>query len=179
MVITTARPDRGTRCAFRGAVARVRVLATSGVLGTSVTPPPHDPLHPPLLDEVRPRDSPHLLRAHPTHARLELPELGETSEQERVDELSEHRAPTLLADRVHAEGVRLRLLELPGRDGFVAQLRELAQEPAAGDVLLLGRRRDVAHEGAGERALGRERVHRVPERLLVAQLVEEAPAQST
>src|SRR5215218_2663001 len=53
---TPARPERGTRRAFRGAVARVRVLATSGVLGTSVVvyfrhapfPPPKSSLPSPV-----------------------------------------------------------------------------------------------------------------------------------
>src|SRR5262245_59407176 len=82
-------------------------------------------------------------------------------------------------DRMRADRVALRSRELFIRHVFLAKTTELREQTLTCRVFLFGRRRDVRPERPNETAIGRKRVHRVAQRSLVAQLVEEPAAQPT
>src|SRR5260221_165850 len=146
------------------------------VVGFTLYPSPSGviPLDASGLDEVVARDRLHLRRGHGTNARVVLGKLRETAEEIRIHHVAEHCAAALLANCMGADRVGLRLLELARCHRFIAQAGKFAEQPRPRDLLQLGRRGDVRHERTGERPLHRACVHRIRQRLLVAQLIEEA-----
>ena len=117
-------------------------------------------------------DTPQLLLAHHLKA-LKLPTI-----LREYDKLAQQCAAAFLADGVGADHVLLGARELFVQYEIVAQLTELGEKTRARDSLFLGRCRDVLHEYPGQPFLARRRLHSVGERLFVAQLVEEASAES-
>src|SRR3954468_10865726 len=73
---------------------------------------PHDAFDAPARIEVALRHFPHGLGGYGVHPSIVLEQLAQRSEEIRIDEVTKHRSPALLPDRVHADRVLLRALEL-------------------------------------------------------------------
>ena len=106
---------------------------------------------------------------------LQLPQPG--PKHPRVNHVAENSAPALLPDGVRSDGVALGALELLRRDRLLSKPGELGKKSGSRDVLLFRRRGDVRHERAGQLVLAAVGVDGVGERLAVAQLIEETPAE--
>src|SRR4051812_39325919 len=78
---------------------------------------------------------------------------------------------------MHTDGVRLRAFQFSRRDAVLANLPELIEQTGPRRVFLAWRRSDVRDERTALPAFGQERVNRVAQRALLAQLVEEAPTE--
>src|SRR4051812_16162446 len=105
-----------------------------------------DRIHASFGIEVALRDPLDVRQGHAPDILVDLVELPQRSEHERVDNLAQHGATALHSDLVDTHGISLRALELFGRYAAVANLPELVEQSGPRRLLLVGRSRDVGDE---------------------------------
>src|SRR5687767_12199735 len=85
---------------------------------------PDDALDAAVWIEIAASRVPNSRRGDRFHASRILIELAERAEHPSLHQFSEHRAPVLLSDGVHADGICLSATQLLVAHGLIAQFRE-------------------------------------------------------